>query len=214
MSFLYKYPRTPHLPFSPGKSLDDISIFTTDHFERMDTVVITEKLDGENTTMYSDYIHSRSLDGRNHISMNYVKNLWANIRYKIPSDYRICGENVFAEHSIHYSALENYFYVFSIWQKNTCLNLEETLYICEDLELNYVPILYKGKYSDKTAFSCFTGKSKVGGEQEGFVVRNINEFVFNEFSNNIAKYVRANHVQTNEHWKNKPITQNELKKNS
>ena len=212
MSILYKYPRTPHLPYSLGRSSDDVSILSSDHFKSMVQVAITEKLDGENTTLYGDYIHSRSLDGRSHISMDYVKGLWASIRHLIPVDFRVCGENVFAEHSIHYNSLDNYFYVFSVWQKNTCLSLESTLSFCADLGLNFVPILYIGKYNDEIAKSCYTGDSKVGGEQEGFVVRNVEEFSFDNFSNNVAKFVRKNHVQTDEHWKSKPIVQNGLRK--
>jgi len=36
-------------------------------------VVVTEKMDGENTTMYCDNIHARSIDGRHHPSRDWVK---------------------------------------------------------------------------------------------------------------------------------------------
>lgn len=36
-------------------------------------VVITEKMDGENTTLYRDGLHARSLDSRHHPSRNWVK---------------------------------------------------------------------------------------------------------------------------------------------
>lgn len=55
-----KYPRTYHLPFSLGKTNDDKVLSNTDHFKGK-MVVITEKMDGENTTLYSDYLHARSL---------------------------------------------------------------------------------------------------------------------------------------------------------
>ena len=52
-----KYPRTPHLPFSPGRSDDDIGLGKV---EFTGEVVVTEKLDGENTTLYHDYLHART----------------------------------------------------------------------------------------------------------------------------------------------------------
>lgn len=49
----YKYPRTPHLPWSPGATKDDVRCINTEIFTGK-RVVITEKMDGENTTLYSD----------------------------------------------------------------------------------------------------------------------------------------------------------------
>ena len=43
-------------------------------------------------------------------------------------------------------------------------------------------------------------KQKQNHEVEGFVVRNVDSFAYEDFSKNVAKYVRKNHVQTDEHW--------------
>ena len=86
-------------------------------------VVVTEKLDGENTTMYTDYIHARSLDSHHHPSRDWVKQLHGEIGYKIPVGWRVCGENMYARHSIVYYDLTTYFYGFSIWDEtNTALS--------------------------------------------------------------------------------------------
>jgi len=61
----YKYPRTYHLPWSPGVNDDDKVIHDVAVFDNCE-IVVTEKMDGENCTMYLDYIHARSIDGRNH----------------------------------------------------------------------------------------------------------------------------------------------------
>ena len=47
-----KYPRTPHLPWSSGRTKDDIALDSVQHLEQWKDVVVTEKLDGENTTEY------------------------------------------------------------------------------------------------------------------------------------------------------------------
>jgi hypothetical protein len=42
--------------------------------------------------------------------------------------------------------------------------------------------------------------SALGGIREGFVVRTEASFMEDDFGQNVLKYVRANHVQTDEHW--------------
>ena len=66
-----KYPRTLHLPWSYGTS-DDKFLKDTLNFDD-EEVVVTEKLDGENTTLYNDYIHARSLEYDSHQSRNLIK---------------------------------------------------------------------------------------------------------------------------------------------
>ena len=108
----YKHPRILHLPWSPGisrddKVLDDPSIFVDKQ------VVVTEKMDGENTTFYKDGLHARSVNSGSHPSRSWVKDLHARMAWRIPEGIRICGENLYAKHSIHYTDLPSYFLVFS-----------------------------------------------------------------------------------------------------
>ena len=68
------YPRTPHLPWSPGVSADDVRAADLAGLAGRE-VVVTEKLDGENTTLYRDGLHARSLDSAHHPSRAWVKSL-------------------------------------------------------------------------------------------------------------------------------------------
>lgn len=43
--------------------------------------------------------------------------------------------------------------------------------------------------------------STYGDTIEGIVIRNADSFPLEDFSKNVVKYVRKNHVQTDEHWK-------------
>ena len=99
---LVKYPRTYHFPFSPGTSSDDKILHDYSSIEGLKDIIVTEKIDGENTTLYSHAIHARSLDSRHHPSRDWVKGLWGGIRHSIPTSMRICGENMYACHSIKY----------------------------------------------------------------------------------------------------------------
>jgi hypothetical protein len=206
-----KYPRTLHLPWSPGKTKDDKVLKNTDQFIGK-IVTVTEKMDGENTNLYNVYSHARSMDSRDHESRHWVKKFHSTFKYNIPELWRVCGENVYAKHSIYYNELLSYFYMFSIWnQDNYCLSWEETQEWAELLNIPLVPVLYQGIYNEDIIKKCFTGISKCGGEQEGYLVRVTEKFHYKDFGNNIAKFVRADHVQTGEHWLEQEIVPNKLK---
>lgn len=205
-----KYPKTMHLPWSRGYTDDDKILRSTDHFVGKE-VVITEKMDGENTTMYLDFIHARSLDSKDHPSRHYVKTLHGGIRYLIPEGYRLCGENVYAKHSLAYDALPGYFMLFSVWnEQNLCLSWDETEIWVDRLGIPTVPLLYRGIWDEEAAKRCYTKKSCCGGEQEGYVVRLASSFPYEQFRQSLAKFVRNNHVQTDEHWLSRPVEPNGL----
>ena len=124
--------------------------------------------------------------------------------------YRICGENLFAEHSISYNNLESYFYGFSLWRDDLCIAWERTLAFFSQYLVVPVPVLYIGLWDEKIC-QTLMNESTEKGTMEGYVVRTIKSFNINEFDKNVAKFVRANHVQTDEHWLNKPVVQNKLK---
>lgn len=204
----FKYPRTYHLPWSEGASSDDKVLSNIDHFDGIN-VVITEKMDGENTTLYSDYFHARSLDSKHHWTQSWIKLFRASISYKIPKNMRICGENMYAKHSIHYSNLPSYFLGFSVWIDNVCLDWYDTMYWFEKIGIEPVPIIYNGPFTKSVQekmknFDC--------EEKEGYVIRLERAFHYEDFSECVAKFVRKNHVQTNEHWKSSRIEINELSK--
>jgi hypothetical protein len=204
---MIKYPRTPHLPWSEGMTSDDKKILTLNHFLGRN-VIVTEKMDGENTTMYRDNIHARSLDSRGGEDRTWVKNFWSTFSYKIPENYRICGENLWAKHSIYYQDLKSYFYGFSVWNENLCLSWEETELFFEDLGIHSVPVLYKGIWNEDLFLNLSNDLDLE--EKEGYVVRLADEFMYEEFENYVAKFVRKNHVQTAEHWRSSIIVPNRL----
>ena len=205
----YKYPRTYHLPFSDGYTADDKVLKTDDLFLNTD-VVITEKMDGENTSIYKDFYHARSLDSKHKEYHSWLLGYMKQFQYLIPDNWRICGEYLYAKHSIKYYDLPSYFLVFSVWnENNVCLSWDDTEVFCGELGLTTVPVLYQGKYN--TAIVKKISEDTVFRGREGIVVRNKAAFSYDSFSENIAKYVRENHVQTDEHWSLGKIEINLLK---
>lgn len=206
-----KYPRTFHLPWSPGAASDDKVLKSVHHFDG-ERVILTVKMDGENTTMYRDYLHARSMDYQHHPSRSWVRGLHGRIAHDIPEGYRVCGENLYAQHSIGYEHLTSYFQVFSVWNQNVCLSWDETVEWTKLLGLQTVPVLYAGCW-DPALFQRYFMKEKTtheGDLMEGYVIRVARSFDYNDFDRSVAKYVRANHVTTDQHWKEKPVVPNGL----
>tara|TARA_R110002095_G_scaffold4178_4_gene11413 strand:- start:864 stop:1112 length:249 start_codon:yes stop_codon:yes gene_type:complete len=74
------------------------------------------------------------------------------------------------------------------------------------LGLAHVPVLYDGLY-DASILRSITPNTNVS---EGYVVRLASEFSFAQFPDSIAKWVRRNHVQSEEHWMHKAVVANGL----
>ena len=210
MAELYKYPRTPHLPFSKGATSDDKILSSTDCFKGKE-IVITEKMDGENTTIYRNYYHARSLNSAHKEYHSYLLSaILPYVQNQIPDGWRICGEYLYAKHSIPYKNLEDYFLVFSFWNEdNECLNWGDTKEYARMLNLHLVPELYIGKYNDEIVERIAEDIVTKGGE--GIVVRTTEKFLYNDFQSHVAKYVRSNHVQTDVHWSVGKVEKNYLK---
>jgi hypothetical protein len=202
-----KYPRTLHLPWSESVQSDDKVIKSTEHFNNR-RVIVTEKMDGENTTMYNDHIHARSIDSKNHPSRDWVKQFHSSFKHDIPDGYRVCGENLYAKHSVKYDNLASYFYGFSIWDDQTCLDWDSTVNWFDLLGVTPVPVLYDDIWDEKLIKSLYTKDDH--STKEGYVVRLASSFKYDDFSNSVAKFVRCNHVQTDKHWMYSEIVPNTL----
>lgn len=164
-------------------------------------ITVFEKLDGENTTIYDDgYLHARSIDSSHNYTRDWAKKMASILCHDIPNGFRFVFENVAYYHSIDYTDLETFCYLLSVWDDNNiCLSVEETFEYAEILDLATPKLFYSGKFDEDVLkdisrnldLSCV----------EGYVVRNSKSFHFNEFSNNVAKFVREGHVQPgSDHW--------------
>lgn len=228
-----KYFRTYHLPWSPGCTSDDKKLGSAAHFLNR-PLVITEKMDGSNLCMTRHAVFARSHNGPpTHRSFDYAKKIHGEVRNAIPNEISVFGEYVYALHSIPYTDLPGYFLVFGVREDATgkWWSWEMVEEMARDLGLPTVPVLHQsypfvagdGKTYMGGLFETagqLEAESKLeylfrnGGEwnnnlSEGYVVRVAEEFTDPNIS--IAKYVRANHVQSDEHWLNKPIIPNKLK---
>jgi hypothetical protein len=218
-----KYNRTPHFPWSPGCTNDDKIAASVDSLLNVQ-IVITEKIDGSNTSLESGGCFARTHSGPpSHTSFDGLKALHASLKYSIPEGIQLFGEWCFALHSIAYQELPGYFLLFNVRdlepydeEKPLWQSWEEVELWAEELGVPTVPVLFKGivhseKELKELVESFMIQPSLCGGIREGVVVRVASHFSDEDFSKSVMKCVRANHVQTSDHWKDQEIIKNKLK---
>lgn len=205
-----KYPRTYHVDVSPGLHNDDRRHPDLSLFEGR-RVILTEKADGEGTTVTRERTYPRSPDGRQHPSRGWIKAFQARKGHDIPEGWRLSGEYLYALHSIPYTnangnALSSYFYGFGVWDAdNVLLGWDATMEVFQMLDVVPVKVLYDGPFHprliEEIALTIDTTR------QEGFVMRLAEAMPYpngagdrGRFFQGIAKWVRAKHVATDEHW--------------
>lgn len=212
----HKYPRTFHLPWSMGIQSDDKVLKSLSHFIGKE-VVLTEKMDGENTTLGPTYYHARSMDSQYNWTRSWIVNMHAMLKSELEEGIKFVGENLFAQHAIRYSdnELEGYFYLFSVWKDITenedfCLDYDSTVTYADNFDLPMPKVLYKGIFDEKAFIKI--AKELDSGKIEGYVLRTVEGFKRSDFGNHVAKYVRAGHVQPDaKHWLSNAVQNGKLK---
>lgn len=207
-----KYPRTYHVPFSPGATKDDKKL-KDGWFEyyRGKEVIITEKLDGENSCLCQKGVFARSHAAETHSPWSI--NLWGQdglywkVKSIIDDGMYVYGENLYGEHSIHYNKLKSYFHVFACYieELDIWYSWEDVKFAAAVMGVPTVPVIWKGIAETEDQIKdiiiqSMNMPSAYGDTKEGVVMRFTGEFENEDFSNYVCKYVRSNHVQTDEHW--------------
>lgn len=204
-----KYPRTFHLPWSPGATKDDKVQRDLSALTGQD-VVVTLKMDGEATTIYPDgHSHARSVTAKAHPSRDHIRALAATIAADIPQGHRISGENLWATHSIEYTDLDAHFLVYSIWNADRALSWDETTEWAELLGLPWVPVMYRGNMPTQAELTTLFAPH--ADTHEGYVVRPTAAFTLAQFPTHVLKWVRPAHVTTDQHWMTGPVRTNGLR---
>jgi|688.fasta_scaffold51886_4 hypothetical protein len=220
-----KYPRTYHLPFSPEVHSDDKICDLGDLNRIIDEkieVVILVKLDGGNACLSKDGVFARTHAQETSCpTFDFIKNVhyYQNLNDLTEQNLKIFGENMFAVHSIVYENLKDYFYVFNILDENSnnFLSHDEVDEWATAHKMQVVPKIYEGVIPSLTwlekYLALMLSKNDLGGPREGFVIRTKKAFSSDDFSKNVFKYVRKDHVQDkNNHWSRNWVQQPKLVK--
>jgi len=133
--------------------------------------------------------------------------------YLLDDNMRVCGENLYALHSVKYTELPSYFMMFSMWVDNQCMSWDDTVEYSRVLGLEMVPVIYDGIYNKEEIINAFAPYEKTN---EGYVIRLAEEFSYGNFRRSTAKYVRPEFRQAvnnaHGHWISKKIEPNLLKR--
>ena len=136
-----KYGRSLHAPISLGTTSDDRFMPSgyLQEFAKMDDLVVTEKLDGQNNCFNKYGVFARS-----HASVSLhpwdkpLRERWELLKGDL-GDLEIFGENMYGIHSIAYSQLESYYYVFAIRENDRWLSWEEVKFYADFFDFPTVP---------------------------------------------------------------------------
>jgi hypothetical protein len=203
-----KFPRIFHWITSPGVQSDDKIHHNPENFLNVD-VVIQEKLDGGNVCLWNGDVYARSTglparDGwfgmvRKHHSHKTVGQ---------PPYRYYYGEDIFGIHSIEYDKISegNTYRIFNIRQWDEWLSWTDVEILAKSIEILTVPVLFQGQFTKVDDITKWFEEnikfpSALGPVREGFVIRHAHSFSNENFRLNTAKYVRANHVQTDQSWR-------------
>jgi len=213
-----KYNRSLHAHISLGSTSDDRFMPNgyVEAFAKMDKLILTEKLDGQNNCFSKHGLFARSHAAPSNLPWDKpMRERWHLIKDAL-GDYEIFGENMYGVHSIAYEKLESYFYVFAVRVKDVWLSWEEVKSIAYHFEFPTVPEIPLQKSlaemytQDKnenallaqwfhenlgmTWEASVNTSGVLGGynptdntpASEGFVVRNANEFKSNDGTLQVA----------------------------
>jgi hypothetical protein len=176
-------------------------------------IVVTEKCDGSNLTYTSQAVYSRSHSGPpSHPSFNVAKATHAAIRHHISEGVSIFCEYCYAVHSIEYDALPSTSLVFGVREDVRALWWDWDMVAAQaaGLGLPTVPVLFRGTVASARELEALTlsladAPSAFGGPREGVVVRLAGAFPDAAFSASLGKWVRRDHVTTDDHWAHQAI---------
>lgn len=214
-NFMKKYPRTFHLSFSQELHSDDKEMNKVHEQELLSSeYVITYKMDGGNCCLKPGrgvFARSHGMPS-DHETFDYIKNVhYYPKEHLMNPNYWYFGENMYGIHSIEYTELDDYFYLFGIYDKSKdiWLSWADTIKEAKRLSYKVVPVfafsdeLIKkfGTVTLKDIFEHYINEVAVFGvAPEGFVVRKRSSFKAEDFEKSIGKFVRQGHVQSDEHW--------------
>jgi len=232
-----KYPSTGHLPFSPEHEHRRNDHQSVSQFADIPLVVLV-KMDGSNATLVKDYdapVRARNGSHADHESFDMLKQLYyeKDIHNTLPEHLQVAGEWLYAKHSIHYTdsddcdcedqgpALRDWFQVFGVFDTryDLWLSWPAVERWADRIGFPTVPVVETGVYEEWELWNGNAGqpdletlaKNTVNQGHEGIVIRSKHPYHYGQFEQRLSKYVRNNHVKTEQHWSHGDVTPNETR---
>lgn len=223
----FRFPHTPHLIWlGEGQPRDDKILSSNAATELLaGEVVVEEKVDGANIGFSTSdgcelLVQSRGdwLQPK-HTSPQF-RPLWAWLAARksallsaLYPDLILFGEWCYAQHSINYMALPDWFLGFDVYDQHTANFWEPKRRdeLLKQINLFSVPTITTGHFTVSSLSALLVASSGLGHESlEGIVIRQTK----NGYTRNRAKLVHPNFTQTiTTHWSRRSIVRNKLVNN-
>ena len=200
-----RYPRTPYWPWSPSNPPVHRFCPSAERFVGRE-IVVTEKLDGACTALHNGNALTRDGSGNAApwLQMARKHHAWKTSGL----DVVIYGEDLMAVHSITYEPIRESetLRAFAALRDGRFASWNELTALTDELSIPRAPLLFRGimrniRQLHDLIMEAHERPSELGGAREGVVVRTADSFPEDEFSLNVCKSVRRQHVRSETHWR-------------
>lgn len=185
-----KFPRTPHLPGSTATSDD---IFARLDAFNADTFVATEKMDGSNIMITNKGAFARNGQPSSADWFYPARDIYNQVGYQLDDNMILVGELLTWRKCIPYEDLAGEFMVFSIIDGDTVMSWDDVVSFAQLLKLPVVPTIASGAIEQVIPKAQAVVEASQGA-MEGFVMRNRDAFLVDDYASNVAKFVGSWHT--------------------
>ena len=219
----HKFPRTPHLAVLADSVIRDDKVMSESEREMFlrHELVVEEKVDGANLGIsFGGEAHIRCQNRGAYLQYPFTgqwKKLseWLTPKTdilfgKLTDRYILFGEWCYAQHSVFYDRLPDWFLGFDIFDKRrlkflSCTRRDTIFY---DIGISKIPVLKKGHFTLPELKRRIAISRLSANPAEGIYLR----FDQGDWLKQRAKLVRPEFIQSvGEHWSRKGIKANQLK---
>lgn len=161
-----KFGRVLHAHMSLGTTSDDrfLPKGYVSAFADMEDAIMLEKLDGQNNCFKKLGVYARShVAPTEHPWDKPMRDRWNLIKNDL-GDIELFGENMYGIHSIAYSKLESYYYMFGARENGRWLSWEEVKFYAEMFDFPTVP-----EIKIKVSLKEYCSKHLIDGSDENKV---------------------------------------------
>lgn len=222
LSDFFKYPSTPHLALIEDMSVREDKVMSESERNELlqHELVIEEKVDGANLGISFDSEGNiRAQNRGNYLRLPGLKQ-WKSLTgwlaprtetfFDIISDrYILFGEWCYAQHSVKYDRLPDWFLGFDIYDKQTgsflAISRRDKLFL--EVQVEHVPFIARGHFT-LSEIKSFLDNSNLGTQPaEGICIR----YESDDWLVKRAKLVRPSFLQEmDQHWSRAGIKKNRL----
>lgn len=219
----YKFPSTPHLTVLGDTIIRGDKVVSRSECKEFlkHELVIEEKVDGANLGISFDALGNLRCQNRGEYLYHPYTGQWKKLPGwlepkidllfdNLTDRYILFGEWCYAQHSVFYNELPDWFLAFDIYDKKEgkFLSHSKRKTYCQELGILEVPLLRQGHFSLKKLRLMISDSILGDTRAEGIYVR----FDQGDWLGNRAKIVGSEFIQSIEkHWSCTKIKANQLK---